>query len=44
VLDGHDVDQPAVVVDPADHPVVASAGAVQPAEAEPERRADPGAD
>jgi hypothetical protein len=39
VLDGDDSDQAAAVVDAMDHPVVASAGAVQPGQAEPERLA-----
>jgi len=41
VLDGDDSDQAAAVVDAVDHPVVASAGAVQPGQAEPERLAGP---
>jgi len=40
VLDGHDVDSPAVV-DAVDHPVVAAAGAVQPFQPELEGLANP---
>jgi len=40
VLDGHDVDAAALVVDAVDHPLVAPAGAVQPVEPELERPAD----
>src|SRR6516165_4909450 len=41
VLDGHDVDPTAVIIDAVDHPVVAAAGAVQPLESQLERLADP---
>ena len=41
VFNGQDSDLPEVVVDTVDHPVVTAPCAMKPAEAEPERPADP---
>jgi hypothetical protein len=41
VLDGHDIDPTAVIVDAVNHPVVAAAGAMQTLQPQLERLAGP---